>query len=240
MKMFSFTFLAAAFVGASLFALDASNNAKKTIIILMGPPGSGKGTQAKRLTADLNIPHISTGDLLRENIANGTALGKQAKQYMDQGQLVPDALVIDMLFDRVSRGDANNGYLLDGFPRTVPQAEAFQKLLNGNEKLVAINLTVNDETIVKRMADRLTCPECGAVYNSTTTAPKVTGICDNTGAKLVRRPDDEPEVVQKRLKVYRDQTAPLIGYYKNKNVLAEVNGDRPAAEVNQDVQKLVK
>lgn len=228
-------------MGAVLFAsMTPLKENDKTVVILMGPPGSGKGTQAKRLTATLGIPHISTGDILRENIANNTALGKQAKEFMDQGKLVPDSLVLDMLFDRVSKPDAKNGYLLDGFPRTVPQAEAFQKHLTGTEKVVAINLNVKDDTIVKRMASRLTCPECGAVYSTTDSPPKTPGICDKTGAKLVRRKDDEPEVVQKRLQVYRDQTLPLIDYYKGKKVLVEINGELSPDQVYTEALKSLK
>jgi adenylate kinase len=242
MKMFTMSVLVAASLGTmSLFAaLPGIKKSEKTIVILMGPPGSGKGTQATRLSEALRIPHISTGDLLRENIANNTPLGKKAKEFMDQGKLVPDALVIEMLFQRVSNPDSQKGFLLDGFPRTIPQAEAFQKQLTQNERVVAINLNVKDETIVKRMASRLTCPSCGAVYSETSVPPKVPGICDKTGAKLIRRKDDEPEVVKKRLEVYREQTLPLIDYYKGKNLLVEIDGEMSPDLVYKEALKSVQ
>lgn len=212
----------------------------KEIIILLGPPGSGKGTQAARVSQAMNMPHISTGDLFRENISNGTPLGKKVKGYMDAGQLVPDALVLDMLFDRVSKPDAKNGYLLDGFPRTIPQAEAFDAKLNGKERLVVINLQVSDSEIEKRAASRLTCPSCSSVYNLSVKPPKIEMRCDKCNAALVRRPDDAPEVVQERLRVYRKQTEPLINYYSQKKVLINVNGANSPDQVFQDVMKNVK
>lgn len=212
----------------------------KQIVILLGPPGSGKGTQAERISQTLGIPHISTGDLFRENISKGTELGKKAKTFMDAGQLVPDSLVLDMLFDRVSKPDARNGYLLDGFPRTIPQAEAFDGKLCGEERVIAINLQVPSCVIEERAASRLTCPGCASVYNLKIKPPKVAGQCDKCQSKLTRRPDDQPEVVRERLNVYERQTAPLIQYYTRKNILYNVNGQNPPDQVFTDIMQVLR
>ncbi len=212
----------------------------KQIVILLGPPGSGKGTQAERISQTLGIPHISTGDLFRENISKNTELGKKAKTFMDAGQLVPDSLVLDMLFDRVSKPDAKYGYLLDGFPRTIPQAEAFDGKLCGEERLVVINLQVPNNMIEERAASRLTCPGCSCVYNLKIKPPQVAGRCDKCQSALTRRPDDNPEVVRERLRVYERQTAPLIQFYASKNVLFNVNGQNSPEMVFADIMQVLR
>jgi adenylate kinase len=195
-------------------------------IIMLGAPGAGKGTQAKRIAAKYSIPHISTGDIFRANIKNNTELGQKAKTYMDKGELVPDELVVDLIMDRFKQPDAANGYVLDGFPRTIPQAEALDKALAANGESVdfAINVEVPDENIIKRMGGRRACVGCGATYHIEFNAPKVEGVCDTCGEKLILRDDDKPETVKNRLSVYHDQTQPLIEYYNKKNVLREVDG----------------
>ena len=206
-------------------------------IIMLGAPGAGKGTQAKKIAAKYNIPHISTGDIFRANIKNGTELGKKAKTYMDQGLLVPDELVVDLVVDRVGQEDAKNGYVLDGFPRTIPQAEALDKALAGlGEKVdYAIDVEVPDENIVRRMGGRRACVKCGATYHVEFAAPKTEGVCDTCGDKLVLRDDDKPETVQKRLNVYHEQTQPLIDYYTTQGVLKTVDGTRDLNEVFQEI-----
>lgn len=215
------------------------NPAEQHVVILLGPPGSGKGTQAKKITLELNIPHTSTGDILRENIKQETELGVKAKEYMNAGQLVPDALVLDMLFERVSRDDCKKGYLLDGFPRTIPQAEALDKFLKNTVHLVAINLTVSDEIIIRRISGRLSCPSCGHVHNRYLSPPKVDGVCEKCGGGLMQRPDDQPEVVQERLQVYLQQTAPLIDFYTTKGVLHTIDGEKDAFDVSDQILTMV-
>lgn len=205
------------------------------VIILLGPPGSGKGTQAIEISKQKNIPHISTGDLFRENIGNNTELGKEARNYMDKGQLVPDELVLNMLFDRVSRLDCKSGYVLDGFPRTIPQAEALDKYLKDKSQVIALNLEVPDEVIVKRIEGRLTCKSCGSMFHREYSPPKVEGTCDKCGSPLTQRPDDTAAVVLERLRVYQEQTAPLIDHYKKQGVLKSVDGNRPPKIVLQDL-----
>lgn len=195
-------------------------------IIMLGAPGAGKGTQAKKIAAKYEIPHISTGDIFRANIKNGTELGKKAKTYMDQGLLVPDELVVDLVVDRVNQDDCTNGYVLDGFPRTIPQAEALDKALAALEQKVdyAIDVDVPDENIVKRMGGRRACVGCGATYHLEYAPTKVEGICDVCGKELILRDDDKPETVQKRLNVYHEQTQPLIDYYTEAGILKTVDG----------------
>ena len=191
-------------------------------IIMLGAPGAGKGTQAKQIADKYSIPHISTGDIFRANIKNGTELGKKAKQYMDQGALVPDELTCDLVMDRIQQDDCKNGFVLDGFPRTIPQAEALD---------AALDVDVPDENIVNRMSGRRACLNCGATYHLISIPPKVEGICDRCGSEIVLREDDKPETVQKRLKVYHEQTQPLIDYYKNQGILKSVDGTQPMDEV---------
>lgn len=205
------------------------------VIILLGPPGSGKGTQAIEISKQMNVPHISTGDLFRENIGNNTPLGKEAKGYMDQGRLVPDELVLNMLFDRVSRPDCERGYVLDGFPRTIPQAAALDKYLKDKSKVIALNLEVPDAVIVKRIEGRLTCKACGNMHHKDFSPPAKEGICDKCGSPLSQRPDDTKEVVMERLRVYKEQTEPLIQHYEKQGVLKSVDGDRPPKVVLKDL-----
>ncbi len=195
-------------------------------IIMLGAPGAGKGTQAKMIAAKYEIPHVSTGDIFRANIKNGTELGKEAKKYMDQGQLVPDELTVKILLDRVAQADCANGYVLDGFPRTIPQAEVLDKALTALNDAIdfAINVDVPDENIVRRMSGRRACVSCGATYHIEHIPPKTEGICDTCGQGLILRDDDKPETVLNRLNVYHDQTQPLIDFYTAKNVLKSVDG----------------
>ena len=195
-------------------------------IIMLGAPGAGKGTQAKMIAEKYAIPHVSTGDIFRANIKNGTELGMEAKKYMDQGQLVPDELTVKILLDRVAQDDCKNGYVLDGFPRTIPQAKVLDDALNKlNEKIdFAINVDVPDENIVRRMSGRRACVGCGGTYHIEHVPPKKEGICDTCNSELILRDDDKPETVLNRLKVYHDQTQPLIDFYTAKGVLKEVDG----------------
>ena len=202
-------------------------------IIMLGAPGAGKGTQAKMIADKYGIPHISTGDIFRANIKNGTQLGMEAKQYMDQGLLVPDELTVKILLDRVAQDDCKNGYVLDGFPRTIPQAEVLDKALTelGDKIDYAIDVDVPDENIVRRMGGRRACLSCGATYHIEHIPPKTEGICDTCGQELVLRDDDKPETVQNRLNVYHEQTQPLIEFYKAKGVLKTVDGTVDMKEV---------
>lgn len=195
-------------------------------IIMLGAPGAGKGTQAKMIADKYSIPHISTGDIFRANIKNNTELGKKAKTYMDQGLLVPDDLVVDLIMDRFKEADCANGYVLDGFPRTIPQAEALDNALNaiGEKVDYAINVEVPDANIVTRMSGRRACVGCGATYHIVYNPTRTENICDRCGKELILRDDDKPETVQKRLAVYHEQTQPLISYYEKKGVMKEVDG----------------
>lgn len=206
----------------------------RRVVILLGPPGAGKGTQAVRLSDGLGLPHVSTGDLFRENLSNDTELGKRAKGFMESGQLVPDELVLEMLFDRVSKPDCAEGYLLDGFPRTIPQADALAERL-GDETPRALLLEVDDALIVGRAAGRLICKGCGNIQHLEFSPPAKAGVCDACGGELQRRKDDEPDVVRERLAVYHEQTAPLVGFYENKGQLKRVNGDQKPDAVYADL-----
>ena len=202
-------------------------------IIMLGAPGAGKGTQAKMIAEKYGVPHVSTGDIFRANIKNGTELGKEAKQYMDQGLLVPDELTVRILLDRVAQDDCKNGYVLDGFPRTIPQAEVLDSELSklGDHIDYAIDVDVPDENIIKRLSGRRACLTCGATYHIEHVPPKTEGICDKCGSELVLRDDDKPETVKNRLNVYHEQTQPLIDFYTNKGVLKTVDGTLPMEEV---------
>lgn len=195
-------------------------------IIMLGAPGAGKGTQAKMIAEKYSIPHISTGDIFRANIKNGTELGKKAKSYMDKGQLVPDELTLDLIMDRFKQDDCKNGYVLDGFPRTIPQAEALDTALKAKGEKVdfAIDVDVPDENIVKRMGGRRACVGCGATYHVVYSPTKVEGVCDKCGEELIVRDDDKPETVLNRLEVYHNQTQPLIDYYNKQGILKSVDG----------------
>jgi len=206
-------------------------------IIMLGAPGAGKGTQAKKIAEVCKIPHISTGDIFRANIKNGTGLGQKAKEYMDQGLLVPDELVCDLVVDRIQQPDCKKGYILDGFPRTIPQAEALTNALNAiDEKMeYAINIEIPDENIIRRMSGRRACVGCGATYHLVYNPPKIENICDVCGEKLILREDDKPETVKKRLDVYHNQTQPLIDYYEKQNILKDVDGTKSMDEVFKDI-----
>lgn len=195
-------------------------------IIMLGAPGAGKGTQAKMIADQYGMPHVSTGDIFRANIKNKTELGAEAKKYMDQGLLVPDELTVKILLDRVARADCRNGYVLDGFPRTIPQAEVLDQALEkiGDQIDFAVNVSVPDENIVKRMSGRRACVGCGATYHIEHIPPKKEGICDTCGMELILREDDKPETVQNRLNVYHSQTQPLIEFYQKKGILQTVDG----------------
>ena len=210
-------------------------------IIMLGAPGAGKGTQAKMIAEKYGLPHTSTGNIFRANIKNGTELGKEAKEYMDKGLLVPDELTVRLLLDRVAQDDCKNGYVLDGFPRTIPQAEVLdEKLSDLGEKVdYAINVDVPDENIVNRMSGRRACLNCGATYHIVSIPPKKEGICDVCGSELVLRDDDRPETVQNRLKVYHEQTQPLIDFYEKKGVLRSVDGTLPMEEVFTAITKIL-
>ena len=210
-------------------------------IIMLGAPGAGKGTQAKMIAEKCGIPHISTGDIFRANIKNGTELGAKAKEYMDKGLLVPDELVCDLVVDRIQQADCENGYILDGFPRTIPQAEALEAALNAIEQKLdyAIDIDVPDENIINRMSGRRACVGCGATYHVVFNPTKVEGKCDVCGESLILRDDDKPETVKKRLDVYHTQTQPLIDFYSARKVLVEVDGTQSMDKVFEDIMKIL-
>ena len=210
-------------------------------IIMLGAPGAGKGTQAKMIAEKCGIPHISTGDIFRANIKNGTELGAKAKEYMDKGLLVPDELVCDLVVDRIQQADCEKGYILDGFPRTIPQAEALENALNAIEQKLdyAIDIDVPDENIINRMSGRRACVGCGATYHVLFNPTNVEGKCDVCGESLILRDDDKPETVKKRLDVYHTQTQPLIDFYTERKVLVEVDGTQSMDKVFDDIMKIL-
>ena len=210
-------------------------------IVLLGAPGSGKGTLASRLEERLHIPHIATGDIFRFNLKNNTELGKLAKTYIDKGELVPDDVTCNMVRDRFNEQDAKEGFILDGFPRTIPQATELDKMLKemGRKIDYVFLVQADDERIVKRMGGRRVCKNCGEVYHVETLKPKVDGICDKCGSELVQRDDDKESVVKDRLKVYHEQTAPLIDYYKNQNLVHEVDGFATVEEVTNSALSII-
>lgn len=210
-------------------------------IVMLGAPGAGKGTQADKIAEKYALPHISTGDIFRKNIKEGTELGKEAKSYMDAGKLVPDELTVRLLLDRVAKDDCGNGYILDGFPRTIPQADALDaELTKLGEKIdYAINVDVPDENIVNRMSGRRACPKCGATYHIRHLPPKKEGICDSCGTELVIRDDDKPDTVKNRLAVYHEQTQPLIEYFEKKGVLHTVDGTIDANDVFEAIEGIL-
>lgn len=211
-------------------------------IVMLGAPGAGKGTQAKMIAARYNIPHISTGDIFRANIKNGTELGKKAKSFMDQGLLVPDELTLELIMDRFTADDCINGYVLDGFPRTIAQAEALTASLaaKGEKMDYAIDVNVPDEKIVTRMGGRRACVACGGTFHIKYNPPKTEGVCDLCGGNLTIRDDDMPETVQKRLNVYHEQTQPLIEYYTNEGILKTVDGTQDVNKVFDDILEILK
>jgi len=195
-------------------------------LIFLGPPGAGKGTIAKKITEKHGLIQISTGDLFRENIKNQTEIGRQAKAYMDRGELVPDSIVIDMLKARIVQPDCQGGFILDGFPRTIPQAEALEGASNVRIDKV-VNFVIADDLVVQRLSGRRICPKCGAIFHVTNIPPKRSGICDKCGAALIQRDDDKEEAIRNRLVVYKKQTEPLIGFYRKRNLLADIPADLP-------------
>ncbi|AFD00101.1 Adenylate kinase [Methanocella conradii HZ254] len=211
-------------------------------IVLFGPPGAGKGTQAKYISEEFNVPHISTGDILRENVREGTALGKKAKAYMDKGELVPDAILIDIVKDRLQKPDTKKGFLLDGFPRTLRQAEALDAILDDINKSidVVVNVDVGDNEIIRRLSGRRTCRSCQATYHVRANPPKVPGICDQCGGELYQRADDTEAAIKHRIEVYKKQTQPLIEYYKKKGLLVDIDGEREIDEVRADIISTLK
>lgn len=211
-------------------------------IVMLGAPGAGKGTQAVNIAKEYGIPHISTGDIFRANIKNQTELGMKAKAYMDKGALVPDDITIGMLLDRIADNDCANGFVLDGFPRTIPQAESLKAALSLQDTRIdhAVDIEVPDEVITNRMSGRRSCPKCGGTYHIVFNAPKTEGICDNCGTELVQRADDKPETVLERLRTYHEQTQPLIDFYRNEGVLDTVDGTKKPAEVLSDILGALK
>jgi adenylate kinase len=210
-------------------------------LVLLGPPGAGKGTQAKQLTEYVGVPHISTGDLLREAIAAGSPLGRKAGRYVDAGQLVPDELILDLMAERLAHSDCHAGFLLDGFPRTVAQAEALDRRLQSKGQAVdgVLLLSLGDDTIVERLAGRWICRRCGASYHATNLPPRRPGVCDLCGGPLDQREDDKPATVQDRLRVYRRLTEPLVEYYREKHLLHEVSGEGSIEAVAEKVRAAV-
>jgi len=213
-----------------------------TAVVLLGPPGAGKGTQAKHIERRFGLVHISTGDMLRAAVAEGSELGRRAEGYMKRGELVPDELIIEMILERIARPDCGKGYMLDGFPRTLAQAEALDASLaeRGGRIDLAILFTCDPEAIVERMSGRRVCPTCGAVFHLAHNPPAKPGVCDRDGTPLVLRPDDRPEVVRKRLEVYEENTAPVAEFYRKRGVLAEVDASRPIPEVTAAVDRLLE
>ncbi|TKJ17536.1 adenylate kinase [Candidatus Woesearchaeota archaeon B3_Woes] len=204
-------------------------------IVFLGPPSVGKGTYTSRIKEKYRILHISTGDIFRENIKNNTNLGQEAKKYMDQGKLVPDEVTINMVKDRLSKDDVKKGYILDGFPRTTPQAEALSEFSKID---VVINFTADESVIIQRVGGRIICKKCSAIFNINNIPPKVENVCDKCGGELYQRDDDKPEAVKKRLKIYEEQTAPLIKYYKEKGLLKTI--DANTEDIDSIVQKVIK
>ncbi len=210
-------------------------------IILLGPPGAGKGTQAVRLSELYSIPHISTGDIFRENLKQGTELGVKAKEYMDKGLLVPDQVVIDIVADRLSREDCDGGFILDGFPRTIAQADALGDVLAARGLALdhVLNFSVPDEVLVRRISGRRTCSRCDRNYHVEFDPPEVEGRCDSCGGELYQRDDDKEEAVRRRLEEYREKTEPLIQYYQERGLLVDIDGDRPMEEVMASIRRVL-
>jgi adenylate kinase len=209
---------------------------KRLAVIMLGPPGAGKGTQARMMSESLKYPHISTGDMLREALKNETELGKKAKAFMESGALVPDELVDAMVAERIGHDDSNAGFILDGYPRTIPQAEFLRSMLEKDgTKILTIGIEVGDNELIKRMSSRWTCTKCGKMFNADLDPSKAGGKCDACGAGLIQRKDDTPEVIAERLQVYMKATQPLIRYYQDHGSYVEVNGDRPVNKIFRSI-----
>jgi adenylate kinase len=210
-------------------------------IILLGPPGAGKGTQAKKIQEYYSMPHISTGDILRENINNNTSLGLKAKSYMSRGELVPDELLITLIKDRLSKKDCSNGFMLDGYPRTIPQADALQMILTESGEIVdaVLNISVDDEELIKRLSGRRMC-KCGASYHVSFNCPEKEDICNLCKGKLYQREDDKPEAIRNRLNVYKKQTQPLIDYYNRKKILRTIDGSKEIAQIFEEIKTVLE
>jgi adenylate kinase len=219
---------------------SAKDPQKPLVVILLGAPGSGKGTQAAELAKTFDIAHISTGDLFRENIKNETELGKKAKAFMEKGQLVPDELVFDMLFDRLAKADCKKGYILDGFPRTKAQAKRLQEKLRGKAKICVFNLAVSDDEVIRRLSGRLTCKVCGKIYHKEFNPPKNDNICDVCGGELYQRPDDTKEVILERLAVYHKQTKPVEAFYRKLKLLVDIDAAAGQKEVGKALEAKIK
>jgi adenylate kinase len=227
--------MAGSFLFPSAHSDELNPESPPLVLIMLGPPGAGKGTQAVMLHEKLKIPHISTGDLLRDHVRRNTPLGQQAELFISKGQLVPDQLILDMLFERVSQADCSKGYILDGFPRTLPQAESLQTHLKGKSQPIVFNLDLADAQIIERLTQRIVCESCGTPYHLAYSPPQQSGICDKCAGKLIHRSDDTEAVISKRLKVYHDQTAPLIAYYTQLKVLHSINCDQPKNKIFAEV-----
>lgn len=234
-RLIGLIFMLGVLVAGDAFSMSRSEH-KPLVIVLMGPPGAGKGTHAVPLSQHLGLPHISTGDLFREHIRGQTPLGLKARSYMDKGNLVPDELVLDMLFERVSKDDCKNGYILDGSPRTIAQAKALDERLKNRNKIIVLNFNLADAAIIERVTGRIACKDCGRPYHKKFDPPKKDMICDSCSGSLIQRDDDREEIIRKRLEVYRAQTQPLIDYYaKQKEVLHEIDSQNEKAKVFNDV-----
>ena len=239
--MFISSFLALATILVPPLHAGEKNPKQETrVLIMLGPPGAGKGTQAAVIRDTLKIPHISTGDLLRENKKQGTELGKKAQAYMDKGQLVPDDLILDMLFARVSQEDCQKGYILDGFPRTLAQAKAYDERLGTSSKVIAINLDIADEEIVDRLTNRMVCSSCSTPYHLIHFPPKKKMTCDSCQGKLMQRADDTEKVVRNRLDVYHQQTEPLISYYEDQNTLQTVVCNQSKDKITKEILSILR
>jgi adenylate kinase len=211
-------------------------------LIFLGPPGSGKGTQAKKIAEKLDLTHLSTGDLLREAVKDNTQLGQKARTYMEAGELVPDELIVGLIEEKLEKGNLNHGFIFDGFPRTVPQAEALKKMMtrHGNKLDRAILFEVSDEEVIRRLSGRFYCPTCYAGYNYPMQMPKRENLCDNDGTKLARRPDDEETVVINRLEVYKKQTMPIIDWYKREAILSEISAEGGPVAITERLLSIIK
>jgi len=235
-KMFGWIVMGCILLTGQGVAMSQSNQKAATIVVLLGPPGAGKGTHATAMSEHLSLPHISTGDLFRENIRNNTVLGQNVKSFMNQGKLVPDELVLDMLFQRMEAPDCARGCILDGFPRTVAQAQALDAKLSKNTRIIALNFNVPDSVLIERITGRLVCKDCKKPFHKRFDPPRQTNVCDSCGGTLVTREDDQENIVRKRLEVYHEESQPLIEYYaKKKDSLREVDSQNSKEQVFRDI-----